>query len=150
MSGASAGGAQLAAVFGDSTEQESSDDNRAKPTKPFSVRLTDEERAYLEELAGKRPLGAYIRQKLLGEKADKRKRNLRKPTLNDKQYAELLAALGQGRWSSNLNQLAKHANIGTLDVSKDVEQELHDACGAVLAMRDALLMALNLKTGAGR
>ncbi len=150
MSGASAGGAQLTAVFGGVSGREpQANDNKAKSTKPFSIRLTDDERAYLESQAGSRPLGAYIRQKLLGEKTSKR-RALRKPSLGDKQHAELLAALGGGRWSPNLNQLAKHANIGTLDVSQDVEQELHDACGAVLAMRDAFLMALNLKTGAGR
>lgn len=41
---------------------------------PFSLRLSTKERAYLEELAGKRPIGAYIRDRLLGEKAVKRRR----------------------------------------------------------------------------
>jgi len=33
-----------------------------KKTPPFSLRLTFEERARLEELAGDMPLGAYIRR----------------------------------------------------------------------------------------
>lgn len=110
------------------------------------MRLTAEERAYLEQLAGNRSLSAYIRGRLLGDHAEKR-RDLRKPKLEDQQFAALLAALGESRMSSNLNQLAKHANMGTLDASQDVEQQLQEACEAVLAMRDALIMALNLAAG---
>lgn len=119
-----------------------------KKHSPFSIRLSEEERKHLEQLAGNRPLGAYIRDQLLGEKAHKR-RALRKPTVGDEQYATLLAALGQSRLSSNLNQLAKHANMGILDVSGEVEQQLQDACQAVLAMRDVLFVALGLKAGGG-
>ena len=115
-----------------------------KKPKPFSLRLTAEERAWLEMQAGGRPLGAYIRERLLGGKMHKR-RKLRKPKTQDKQIAMLLAELGKSRLPSNLNQLAKSANCGTLDVSQDVEQQLRDACGAVLAMRDALIIALGLK-----
>lgn len=122
--------------------------SKKKGHSPFSVRLSEEERKYLEQRAGNRPLGAYIRDQLLGEKAQKR-RKLRKPTLEDGQYAALLAALGQSRLSSNLNQLAKHANTGTLDVSGDTEQQLQDACAAVLAMREALFVALRLRSGGG-
>lgn len=119
---------------------------KAKRAPPFSLRLTAEERAYLEHLAGNRSLSAYIRQQLLGDRVEKR-RELRKPKIDDQQYAHLLAALGHSHLSSNLNQLAKHANMGTLDISQDVEQQLQEACDAVLAMRDALVMALNLAVG---
>lgn len=115
---------------------------------PFSIRFSEEERSYLEQLAGNRPLGAYIRGELLGEKAQKR-RTTRKPAIEDGQYAALLAALGQSHLSSNLNQLAKHANMGILDISDDVEQQLQDASQAVLAMRKALFVALGLRSGGG-
>ncbi|MFI0377866.1 MAG: hypothetical protein ACH253_17015 [Candidatus Thiodiazotropha sp.] len=91
-------------------------------------------------------MGAYIRQRLRGDRAEKR-RELRNPQIGQEQYAALLAALGQSRLSSNLNQLAKSANVGTLDVSQDIEQQLQDAYGAVLEMRKALFMALGLKSG---
>lgn len=118
--------------------------NKPKQAAPFSIRLTADERAYLEDQAGNRPLGAYIRVKLLGDRADKRRAS-RKPKLQDAQFAALLAALGESRLSSNLNQLAKHANMGTLDITEDTEQQLQDAYRAVLEMRKVLFLALGLK-----
>jgi hypothetical protein len=121
---------------------------REKPPAPFSLRLSPEERAYLDRQAGGRPLGAYIRERLLGDQARKRQVR-RKPKVDDKRIALVLAELGGSRLSSNLNQLAKAANMGTLDVSRDVEQELREACRAVLAMRDALIAALGLRAETG-
>ena len=119
--------------------------NRTQTASPFSLRLTVGEKEYLKSQAGGKPLGAYIRERLLGNQAQKRK-TARQPKTDDKQLALVLAELGSSRLSSNLNQLAKSANRGTLDVSRDVEKELQDACAAVLAMRDALILALGLKT----
>ncbi len=115
--------------------------DQARTGAPFSIRLSAPERTFLEQQAGNQPLGAYIRAQLFGENVSKR-RVLRKPKIDEQQVASVLAALGQSRISANLNQLAKHANMGTLDISRDLDQELHDACGAVLAMRDALFVAL--------
>ncbi len=117
-----------------------------KRAAPFSLRLTADERAYLEQLAGNRSLSAYIREQLLGDKVHKR-RVLRKPKMDEAQYASLLAALGQSHLSSNLNQLAKHANMGTLDVSEETERQLEEAYKTILVVRETLLMALGLKTG---
>ena len=119
-----------------------------KPAAPFSLRLSADERAYLDRLAGARPLGAYIREHLLGGSVQKR-RVSRKPKVDEKQLALVLAELGHSRLSSNLNQLAKSANMGTLPLSQEVERELREACRAVLAMRDALMVALGLKTESG-
>lgn len=117
-----------------------------KRPSPFCIRLTPHEKAHLKQLAGNRPLGTYIREKLLGNVAEKR-RELRSPKIEQEQYAALLAALGQSRLSSNLNQLAHHANIGTLDVSEDIERQLGDTYACILEMRKALFMALGLKSG---
>jgi len=118
-------------------------DSREKPeeTKPFSIRFTEEERAYLEAQAGGQPLGAFIRALVLCEQAQKR-RVLRKPQIHHQKIALVLSALGDTRLASNLNQLAKHANVGTLDVSEHVEQELHDSYLAIVSMRDLLIEAL--------
>ncbi len=113
---------------------------------PFSIRLTPSEKAYLSQKAGSRPLGAYFREELLGKQADSRRKE-RKPKIDEKQVAALLAGLGQSRLPSNLNQLAKAANQGTLGTSEEVEQQLQDACEAVLAMREALFIALGLRSG---
>jgi len=150
MSTQDTGQKNLSEVFHHSTPgAPSSPSVRKKNTfSPFSIRFSEDERTYLEQQAGNRPLGAYIRGQLLGEKAQKR-RTIRKPAIEDEQYAALLAALGQSRLSSSLNQLAKHANIGTLNVSGDTEQQLQDACQAILAMREALFIALRLRSGGG-
>ena len=113
---------------------------------PFCIRLSSEERAYLEHMAGNKPIGAYIREKLLGDKVQKR-RTSRRPKIEQKQYASLLAALGESRLSNNLNQLTKHVNMGTLELSDDVEQQLADAYKAIIAMREALFIALGMKAG---
>ena len=114
---------------------------------PYSLRLTPDELAYLKKLAGNRSLASYIRAELLDDRAEKRSHDLRSPQIEQEQYAALLAAMGKSRMSSNLNQLAHSANIGALDVSQDIEQQLQDAYGAVLEMRKALFMALGLKCG---
>ncbi|CAA0121116.1 Uncharacterised protein [Halioglobus japonicus] len=138
-----AGNAQISGAFHQASAQ-SSRSSKGRKTKPFAIRFTDEERAYLLNQAGSRPLGAYCRDRLLGSKAEQRK-ELRTPKLDQEQYATLLAALGQSRLSSNLNQLAKSANMGTLDVSPEGERKLIAACNAIIAMRDSLLTKLDTK-----
>ena len=128
----------------DKAAENSKKRRKAKASSPFSIRLSVDERAYLDGLAGDQSLGAYIREVLLGDRVKKR-RILRKPKMEDIQYAMLLSALGQSRLSANVNQLAKHANMGTLDCSQDVEQQLEDACAALFAMRNALFLALGYR-----
>ena len=119
---------------------------KAKESSPYSIRLSVDERAYLKQRAGNRPLSAFIRSQLLGNNVTER-RELRRPQINQTQYAALLANLGASRLSANINQLATHANMGTLDLTPEVERELMDACAAVVEMRKALLMALGMKVG---
>lgn len=114
---------------------------------PFSLRLTFEERAALDRMAGSRPLGAFIRERLLGDQVSKRLSERRQPKADDAALARALSALGQSRLSSNLNQIAKAANIGALPVTPELEDELHAACNAVHEMRKALVQALGLKPG---
>lgn len=118
---------------------------RAPRTRPIPIRFTEAELAILRERAGKLPLSTYMRQELLGSQIDKGRRQ-RHPKVNQKEIAALLAALGQSRLSSNLNQLARAANIGVVDVSDDVEKQLQEASMAVLAMREALMIALGLRS----
>lgn len=126
-----------------STPPSKSNKNNNIPT-PFSLRLTFEERAALEEAAGNKPLGAYIRRKLFDGKENPRKKRTRtkKPLKDEKALGELLGKLGESRLASNVNQLAKAANTGSLPVTPDTEKALLDACGDVRAMRILLMQAL--------
>ncbi len=120
-----------------------------KPT-PFSLRLTFEERAMLERMAGDRPLGAFIRKQLFGENATPRALHQRKPGPDKKALAQALSALGQSRLSSNMNQIAKAAHLGTLPLGPELEGELSKACADIRSMRDALIQALGIKPEADR
>ncbi len=122
----------------------SNPNNNNKITTPFSLRLTFEERAALEQSPGSQPLGAYIRSKLFGGKEKPRRKRTRtkKPLKDEKALGELLGKLGKSRLASNINQLAKAANSGSLPVTPDTEKALQNACDDVRAMRILLMQAL--------
>ena len=115
------------------------------PSAAYSIRFTAVERAQLDREAGPNGLAAYIRAKLFDGEASPRKALKPKPNANREQIARVLGALGQSRLSSNLNQLAKAANSGSLPVSSEVEDDLRQACADVAAMRVMLTAALGLK-----
>lgn len=120
-------------------------EQRNKQTKPFSLRLTFDERAELEKAAAGLPVGEYIRERLFDGSEVPRRTRGRHPVQDHKELAQVLALLGQSRLSSNLNQLAKAANSGTLPVTPDVEASLKRACEDVREMRAHLIKALGLK-----
>ena len=108
---------------------------------PFSLRLTFEEKAALKKMAGDAPLGAYIKAVLFEGAPHALKR---KPSKVSDQEAlgQVLGALGKSRLSSNVNQLAKAVNTGTLPVTPETEADLKEACADIAAMREELLRAL--------
>ncbi|KIO48300.1 hypothetical protein [Nitrosospira sp. NpAV] len=114
-----------------------------RSTPPFSLRLTVEERKRLDELAGNQPLGSYIRGRLLGEQTEKR-RKIKKPAPDTALLALVLGEFGRSRLASNINQLAKAANIGTLDVTPETESAIVQACAEIQAIRVLLITALGV------
>ena len=60
-------------------------------------------------------------------------------------FAEVLAQLGATRSASNLNQIAKAINQGTLYVDDELAAELNQACAEVAWMRVTLMRALGIK-----
>lgn len=118
-----------------------------KPTKPISLRLTEDEKRLLLDRAGSLPLGTYIRGLILadGSQAQRRRvRRARSPVKDDEALARVLAALGQSRIANNLNQLAKAVNIGVLPVTPETERDIGEACADIKAMRRDLMHALGL------
>jgi hypothetical protein len=119
---------------------------RKKRTPPFSLRLTFEQRARLEQEAAGSSLSAYIHERLFGAEAPPARRKRGKSPVKDQQaIAELLAKLGQSRLSSNLNQLARLANLGALPVTPDTETAIIEAADDIAAMRKLLIEALGLE-----
>ncbi|WP_025030857.1 hypothetical protein [Nitratireductor aquibiodomus] len=126
----------------------------SKPVKaayppPFSIRLTQEERAQLDVLRGNKSLSAYIREQLFGDAVAPRKRGRNNPVQDSEALGRVLGALGQSRLSSNLNQLAKAVNTGSLPVTPETESDLANACRDIAAMRADLLRALGKSPGDG-
>ena len=95
-------------------------ETRPKGFPPFSLRLSFDERAQLEAQAGNMALGAYIRERLLGDPAPRKKR--RNPVKDETALAQLLGELSRSNIANNLNQLAKAAHSGSLDVTPDTER----------------------------
>jgi hypothetical protein len=122
----------------------------SKPPKsaPFSLRLTFEERAALEEAAGNFPLGTYIKLKAFdGRPLQPQGQGMRRPVKDPEALAQILAVLGRARLANNLNQLAHAANTGSLPVTPETLAAIQEACGEVAAMRRALLQALGQRSG---
>jgi hypothetical protein len=117
--------------------------SKRRSTPPFSLRFTIEERKRLDEMAGNQPLGSYIRDRLLGEQTEKR-RKTRKPAPDTALLALVLSELGRSRLASNINQLAKAANMGALDITPEIEREIVQACAEIQAMRALLITALGV------
>jgi len=122
--------------------------SRKPETKVFSIRLTQAERQHLLDRAGSVPLGAYVRGLVLAPDARHERRRTRNPVKDAQALGRVLAALGQSRLSSNLNQLAKAVNIGVLPVTPETEQDITDACDAIKSVRADLIIALGLEDGA--
>ncbi|MCE8511054.1 hypothetical protein KBY28_21655, partial [Ruegeria pomeroyi] len=70
------------------------------------------------------------------------------PVKDAEALGRVLGALGASRLSSNLNQLAKAVNTGSLPVTPETEADLVAACEEVRALRDDLLRALGKSPGA--
>lgn len=115
---------------------------KPKRPAPFSLRLTTAERARLERDAGSLSLNAYIRERLFGDDASPRRRVKKAPVQDRQELAKVLAALGRSSLASNVNQLAKGLNTGTLPVLPETDEAIRKACFDIAYMRMTLMKAL--------
>lgn len=117
----------------------------SEKSKPFSIRFTDAERSKLTARSGGMPLGAYIKSCCLSVDAPRHHKRRPMPKADQRLLAEILARLGASRLPQNLNQIAKHAHLGTLLLDDDLTADLQQACAEVAWMRTQLMAALGLK-----
>lgn len=115
--------------------------------RPFSIRLTEDERRLLLERSGKQSLGTYLRDLILGAASQAPRQRSAGKVQDHEALARVLAALGQSRIASNLNQLARAVNIGVLPVTPETDREIREACSAIIAMRRDLMRALGIAEG---
>ena len=117
-----------------------------KRTAPFSLRLSDEERDELVAKAGGMALATYIKSVVFDDAAPTYRKRRKPPVAEQQLLAEILARLGSSRTASNLNQIAKHLNQGTLVVDEDLEADLLCAVAEVAWMRVKLMEALGVSS----
>lgn len=110
---------------------------RKNRSAPFSLRLSEEERARLEREAGSKPLGAYIRGKLLDRSNGS--------GLDYTALGQILGLLGKSDQASALCTLAVAAEAGRVMMGSDDCAALHEACSEVREIRLLLVKALGLR-----
>lgn len=115
---------------------------RRRKSFPVTLRLTEEERRCLEDLANGMTLSAYIRACLFAKAEKRRKRRPASVVAEKRALAEALALLGQSRIASNLNQLAYQANIGALAIEDRECAMIAEAYSSVQSMRALMVEAL--------
>jgi hypothetical protein len=117
---------------------------KVKRPAPFSLRLSAQEKAALEQEANGLPLGTYVKWKVL-DKPPLRQRRTGQAIEDRKAMGQALALLGSSRLSSNLNQLAYAAKTGSLPLTPEVEAELRDAFTDIRFIRAFLLVAMGMQ-----
>ena len=110
-----------------------------------TLRLSVEDHERLLAMADGMALSTFIRAKALGEALPRRKPRSKASVVDKQALAQILGLLGQSRIANNLNQLAYHANIGSLAVEARTEEEISEAYEHVLFLRQTLLKALGMR-----
>ena len=116
-------------------------DEKKRPA-PFSIRLSQADRARLAVEAAGAPLGAYMKAKLLGEPIRARRTGL---AIRDQQVlAQLVAHLGKSGALVTISELYELAQAGALPFTPETEDALLMALADITEMRRLLLRALGL------
>lgn len=116
-------------------------------TRPFSLRLTQEERLQLDRRAAGRPLGAYIREHLFGPDVEPRTIRGQFPVKDHQSLAKLLALLGRSQFGNSLRELARAAASGSLTVTRETEEALRKGASDIATIKRLLMAALGTKEG---
>lgn len=109
-----------------------------------SLRMTFEEKARLQQDADGLTVSEYMRWRLFDPNNPPPRRRGTAPVKDHQALAQVLGLLGQSRLSSNLNQLARSANSGSLPITPDTESALLEAVAQIHEIRRLLIEALNL------
>lgn len=118
----------------------------ANKSKPFSIRLTPEERLLLEKRAGGQALGEYIRENLFGAKSRKSKSSRGQfPTADKQALAKALALLGKSALRESMGRLSKAAHIGALPVTDETALQLQIACADIAKIKSLIMKALGIQ-----
>ncbi len=121
--------------------------NSHSKTRPVSVRLTEQERALLERVAGKQSLSSFMRQCALMQagQAPKPRKEQKRPTEQKVQLAQILALLGASDIFRSMSTFAKLSEQGAFPISEETESQIQNACSNILQIKTLLMRALRVK-----
>lgn len=117
---------------------------RRRPSS-LSIRVSNEERAILQRKAGKRSIGAYVREKALGDEQAPRRKSQAKPSIDYVMLGQVLGKLGQSEQVSVLFLLLAAAESKRVMMAKDERAALHAACADMREVRALVMGALGLR-----
>jgi len=118
---------------------------KPKRPAPFSIRLSEDERAFLARKAGNKPLGTYVRSTLLGD-AETRRKPSRAPSIDYALLGQVLGMLGKSEQLSCLFMLLVAAEADRIELDESESQALRETCEDVREMRALLIQALGLRS----
>jgi hypothetical protein len=110
-----------------------------------TLRLSVDDHERLKEMADGMALTTFIRAKVLNEQLPRRKRRSSASAGDKQAIAQILGLLGQSRIANNLNQLAYHANVGSLAMDELTRAQIEEANDHVIFLRQILLKALGTR-----
>lgn len=110
-----------------------------------TLRLSPDDHERLKELAGSMAMSTYIRANALGLDLPRRRPRSSASVVDKQAIAQILGLLGQSRIANNLNQLAYHANVGSLVMEEETVAQILEAHEHIVFLRKALIKALGLK-----
>ncbi|WP_299730519.1 hypothetical protein [uncultured Tateyamaria sp.] len=117
---------------------------RKKRPSPISFRVTDDERVQLQDMAGRTPIGTYVKACLFEGKKPRKSRQAN--VVKDYEaLAQVLGTLGRSDVFRNLNTLIIQAEAGNLNLSDEHVRTVLAACACISSMRADLIRALGLK-----
>ncbi len=111
----------------------------------ITLRFSPDDYERLKQLADGMALATYIRAKVLGETIPRRKPRSTASVIDKQVLAQILGLLGQSRIANNLNQLAHHANVGSLVMDEDAQAHISETYDHVVFLRKTLITALGLQ-----
>ncbi len=115
---------------------------REKYAPTFSLRLSEEERKKLDEMAGDMPLGFYIRSRLFDTPSPRRYAPAKRKQADQVMLEKIWVELRRQYISSNLNRIMRAIEEHDLEVPADLEMELRILRSDLRLLRRDILKAL--------
>lgn len=109
----------------------------------ITIRLTPEEHGALVAKAGDMPLAQFVREQALSGAAEKR-RTTRRPTMDKRALAQVLAKLGASPQVAAFRDAARDVEAGTLPKGTDTDAHLKSIRDELSAIRSLLMRALGV------